>query len=69
VYFEHLRCNFLTAVKETLEGLQKYVVSKLNGSSKGARLGFSTEKEMFNICIKLLVSFNVEQRHILSFFW
>ena len=69
MYFEHLRCNFLTAVKETLEGLQKYVVSKLNGSSKGARLGFSTEKEMFNICIKLLVSFNVEQRHILSFFW
>lgn len=41
------------ALKDMLSQLQKYVQTKLNNNIKGARLGFSTEKEMFNICTKL----------------
>jgi len=39
--------------------LNKYITSKLNGTIKGARLGFSSEKEMFNICVKLFSTLSV----------
>lgn len=69
VYFEHLRAAFVQAARELGESLKVYVAEKLNGRMKGARLGFSSEKELFNICVKLFVALNEDQRHLLSFFW
>jgi hypothetical protein len=56
VYFEHVKETFSIAIRELLVSLSKYINTKLNGSSKGARLGFSTEKEIFNICLKLFTT-------------
>ena len=69
VYFECVREQFATAVRELLASLGKYVAHKLNGSIKGARLGFSSEKEMFNICNKLFVQLSTSQRQLLSYLW
>ncbi len=69
VYFEHLRESFLQSSKDLSEKLKAYVASKLNGRIKGARLGFSSEKELFNICVKIFEELNEDSRHLLSFFW
>jgi len=58
------------AISDMLTSLFKYITTKLNGNSKGARLGFSSEKEMFNICVKLfIVQLSVDQRKVLSYLW
>jgi hypothetical protein len=51
-----------------------YIRLKLKGKSKTARLGFSTEKELFNICAKLFKSNEIfkptnTQRRLLSILW
>lgn len=70
VYFEYLRNTFGAAITELLAALAKYVQAKLNGSSKGARLGFSSEKEMFNICVKIFSgTLTPDQRRFLSYLW
>lgn len=55
-----MRETFSLATRNLLLNLQKYISMKLKGSSKGARLGFSTEKEMFNICLKLFTQLSVD---------
>jgi len=53
VFFEHMRFTSVEAIQDLLNSLKNYIRLKLKGNSNNARLGFSTEKEMFNICAKL----------------
>jgi hypothetical protein len=55
-----------------LSNLKEYIRVKLKSHSKTARLGFSTEKELLNICVKLFTPEFKQmpvQRRLLSILW
>jgi hypothetical protein len=65
-----MREEFLTAISQLSGLLQDYIKIKLKGNSQNARLGFSSEKELFNICAKLFSNaLTIRQRNYLSYLW
>jgi len=53
VYFEYLREEFLIVIAQLSNSLAEYIRIKLKSNSRSARLGFSSEKELINICAKI----------------
>ena len=49
VYFEHAKSHVCTALTKMNESIADYIQRKFKGWKGTARLGFSSEKELFNI--------------------
>jgi hypothetical protein len=60
VFFEYMKNSTSRALLDLLTNLKEYVRTTLRGISKTARLGFSSEKELYNICVKIFKSLSIE---------
>ena len=74
VFFEYMKKTNTEALQDMIKNLKHYIKVKLKGNSKTARLGLTTEKELFNICTKLFSNnsefkLSPEQRRLLSIVW